>query len=50
VSQAVCRDPQPHQPAHGLVVGKKTQGCQRTLARASRWVRGPDGGCEPPYL
>lgn len=45
----VCRDAQPENPAHGLVVGRKTGSKKRRLAEASRWEIPPDDPCEPPY-
>ena len=48
VEQAVCRDPKDDEPAHGLVVGKKTGACQRALARAATWIVAPPGACDPP--
>ena len=47
--QEIVRQPLPSLPAHGLIVGKKTQGVQRALARASEWVVRPDDACDPPY-
>jgi len=46
---AVCRDAKDDEPAHGLVVGKKTTGKQRALARAATWVKAPHNACVPPY-
>jgi hypothetical protein len=46
---AVCRDEHPDDPAHGLVVGKKTGGRQRALARACQWQVPPTNACDPPY-
>lgn len=40
-SQKLVRDPLENEPAHGLVVGRKTQGTRRRLARASRWIIRP---------
>ena len=45
----VCRAATPEDPAHGLVVGKKTGSCKRRLAVASRWEIPPDDACDPPY-
>lgn len=39
--QSIVRDPQPENPAHGLVLGKKTKGTQRKLARGASWVIPP---------
>jgi hypothetical protein len=41
--QIIVRDPLPEQPAHALVVGRKTDSVRRTLARAARWVVRPPG-------
>lgn len=41
--QVVVRDPLPDQPAHALVVGRKTDSVRRALARAARWVVRPPG-------
>jgi hypothetical protein len=46
----ICRDPKHDDPAHGLVLGKKTGGKQRQLARACVWTVAPRDGCEPPYV
>jgi hypothetical protein len=40
--QAVCKDPLPDDPAHGLVVGKKTESVKRKFARNCTWVVPPD--------
>jgi hypothetical protein len=50
LAQIVCRDPEDDGPAHGLVVGKKTEGRKRRLARGSAWVVAPAGACEPPAV
>ncbi len=34
-------DPLPDEPAHALVVGHKTQGTRRKMAKAARWVVPP---------
>lgn len=49
VEMIVCRDPQPDDPSHGLVVGKKTGGKKRRLARGSAWAVEPPNACHPPY-
>jgi hypothetical protein len=41
--QIVVRDPLPDQPAHALVIGRKTDSVRRALARAARWVVRPPG-------
>ncbi len=38
LSQIVVRDPQPNDPAHGLVVGNKTEGRRKQIVAASQWV------------
>jgi hypothetical protein len=40
-SQGVVGAPTEQEPAHGNVVGHKTRGCKRALARAARWVIEP---------
>jgi hypothetical protein len=40
--QAVCRDPLPEDPAHGLVVGKKTESIKKKFARNCAWVVPPE--------
>jgi len=35
---AVRRDPTPGQPAHGVLIGPKTRGVRRALAKACRWI------------
>ncbi len=37
-NQAVVRDPLPTEPAHALVVGKKTGSAKKRMCRGSRWV------------
>ena len=34
----IVRDPLPEEPAHVLIVGHKTAGIMRRLARAAQWV------------
>jgi hypothetical protein len=41
-AQAVCRDPKPDNPAHGLVVGKKTQSTRKYFRDHAVWVVGFD--------
>lgn len=36
--QAVCHDPQPEDPSHGLVFGSKTRSVQQGLRAAAAWV------------
>lgn len=45
--QKIVRDPTPDEPAHGLLVGKKTQSVRRKLAKSSQWIVEPDLP-EPP--
>jgi hypothetical protein len=40
-SQKVARDPTPNEPAHGVVVGKKTGSVRNQLAREARWIVPP---------
>ena len=40
--QSVARDPLPQEPAHGLVVGRKSKGIKSKLAKAAEWVIPPD--------
>jgi hypothetical protein len=40
--QMIMRDPTSDQPAHALVIGHKTEGIRRRLARESRWIIEPD--------
>jgi len=42
-NQKVARDPLPDEPAHALVVGKKTKAVQRRFAKECRWVVHPSG-------
>lgn len=39
--QGVRRDPLPEEPAHALVVGRKTKAVQKAFARESRWLVRP---------
>ena len=41
--QIVVRAPEPDQPAHAKVVGRKTHGVRRAFARAARWIHRPPG-------
>jgi hypothetical protein len=45
-SQTIRRDPTEDEPAHGLVVGRKTGSVRNALARCAALVVGPD----PPVL
>ena len=40
--QRVAKDPIPGEPAHALVVGKKTDSVKRAMAKASEWVIPPE--------
>ncbi len=46
--QQIVRDPQPDEPAHVLIVGKKTKARRRGLADASRWIIRPPAAHPPP--
>lgn len=37
----IARDPLPEQPAHALVLGRKTKSVMRRLAKGSSWVIAP---------
>jgi hypothetical protein len=39
--QRVARDPTPGDPAHAIVIGRKTDGIRRRFAREARWVVPP---------
>ncbi len=39
--QGVARDPQPQEPAHAVVVGRKTRAIQSMLAKDSTWIIPP---------
>lgn len=39
----VERQPQPDEPCHAVVVGHKTRGTSRALAKSSKWVVPPPG-------
>lgn len=41
--QAVARDPVPDEPAHAVVVGRKTNSVRRKMARAAAWIVPPPG-------
>ena len=45
--QGVARDPQPDEPAHGLVFGKKTDSIRRAFAKGSEWVVEPPADVMP---
>jgi len=45
--QGVVRDPQPDEPAHALVFGRKGDSVRRALARESCWVIPPPGNHPP---
>jgi len=44
-SQTVVRSPTEVEPAHGDVIGKKTRGRRREMARRARWVKEPVDLC-----
>lgn len=46
-NQRVVRDPLPEEPAHGLVVGKKTKSISRAMAKSAKWII-PPAHVEPP--
>ena len=37
----VQRDPEPHDPSHALLFGRKTEGVRKSLANNSAWVVAP---------
>lgn len=39
--QLIVRDPTPEEPAHAVVVGRKTDSIKRRFAREARWVVPP---------
>jgi hypothetical protein len=39
--QLVVRDPLPMEPAHALVIGRKTKGVRKRMAVAASWVVAP---------
>ena len=41
--QIVVRAPEEGQPAHAVVVGRKTHGVRRAFARVARWIQRPPG-------
>lgn len=43
LGQLIVRDPTPEEPAHAVVVGRKTDGIKRRIAREARWVVLPAG-------
>jgi hypothetical protein len=44
LSQIIVRDPTDKEPFHVLVVGPKTQGTRRRIAKSCRWVVEPEFG------
>ena len=38
LGQAVIRDPLPENPAHSLILGRKTHATKKKLAKTARWV------------
>jgi hypothetical protein len=47
LGQIVVRDPQPSDPAHGLVVGNKTESRRKHLMEGSEWVIAQDRPLPP---
>lgn len=47
LGQIVVRDPQPNDPAHGLVAGNKTEGRRKRIVEASVWVTPQDKPLPP---
>jgi hypothetical protein len=45
--QSVARDPEPEEPAHGVVYGKKPSRCANALAGAVEWVVPPEAPTLP---
>jgi hypothetical protein len=45
--QGVARDPEPDEPAHALVFGKKTGSVTRALAKGAEWVVSPPADAVP---
>ena len=41
LSQKVIRSPEPEEPLHGEVVGKKTDSVKKQLVRNSHWIHSP---------
>jgi hypothetical protein len=48
VAQIIYREPEPDEPAHGIVFGKKKKSVRRALHDAAVWVVQPDDACERP--
>lgn len=42
LGQAIVRDPQPGDPAHGLVFGNKTDSIRKKMAKAAAWEVSPN--------
>ena len=40
--QRIARNPLPDEPAHAFLVGKKTKGAKKCLARIAKWVISPE--------
>jgi hypothetical protein len=47
-AQIIYREPEPDEPAHGIVFGKKKKSVKRALHDAAVWVLRPDDACERP--
>lgn len=48
VGQVLVPDPLPEEPDHAVVVGRKTDGRMKTMAKASQWVINPLGMTTSP--
>jgi hypothetical protein len=48
VAQIIYREPEPDEPAHGIVFGKKKKSVKRALHDACAWVVQPPDACERP--
>jgi hypothetical protein len=48
VAQVIYREPEPDEPAHGIVFGKKKKSVKHALHDAAVWVVQPDDACERP--
>jgi hypothetical protein len=48
LNQGVKRDPEPDEPAHAVVVGKKTSSVRKSFSRGARWEVSPPDRPAPP--
>lgn len=48
LDQGIKRDPEPEEPAHAVVVGKKTSSVRKTFSRKARWEIPPTELQPPP--